>query len=85
MNLVINNTIYTFTETATDTDATPLDAYSESDMNLYMSQPVYGKTIDDCYSMLVSIRNSILLLVFVVFIFEAHKLLKNSFSRHSKC
>lgn len=83
MTITIDNTVYTFT--ATDTDASSTDAFSDCDTNFYLSQPFTGKTIDDCYSMLVSIRNINLLLVFVVFLFEAHKLLKNAFNRHFKC
>lgn len=74
-------------EISTDTDATQTDvpALPEStDDRLYMSQEYHGKTIDDIYSMLVSCRNCLLLLCFIVFIFEAHKLLKNAMRRHFK-
>lgn len=69
----------------TDTDATMTDSHPEAtDDRLYMSQQYTGKTIDDVYSMLVSCRNCLLLLCFIVFIFEAHKLLKNAMKRHFK-
>lgn len=74
-------------EISTDTDATMTDAPPASetaDDRLYMSQQYDGKTIDDIYSMLVSVRNAVLLLCFIVFIFEAHKLLKNAMKRHFK-
>ncbi len=74
-------------EISTDTDATQTDAPAlpeATDEHLYMSQEYHGKTIDDVYSMLVSCRNCLLLLCFIVFIFEAHKLLKNAMKRHFK-
>lgn len=74
-------------EISTDTDATQTDAPAlpeATDDRLYMSQHYAGKTLDDIYSMLVSCRNCILLLCFIVFIFEAHKLLKNAMRRHFK-
>lgn len=72
-------------EISTDTDATMTDSHPEAtDDRLYMSQQYAGKTIDDVYSMLVSCRNCLLLLCFIVFIFEAHKLLKNAMKRHFK-
>ena len=72
---------------STDTDASQTDAPvlpEVTDDRLYMSQTYQGKTIDDIYSMLVSCRNCLLLLCFIVFIFEAHKLLKNAMKRHFK-
>lgn len=74
-------------EVSTDTDATPEDASAlpeAVDDRLYMSQVYHGKTLDDIYSMLVSARNAVLLLCFIVFIFEAHKLMKNAMKRHFK-
>lgn len=72
-------------EISTDTDATMTDSHSEAtDDRLYMSQEYHGKSLDDIYSMLVSVRNAVLLLCFIVFIFEAHKLLKNAMKRHFK-
>ena len=74
-------------EISIDTDATQTDAPAlpeATDDRLYMSQAYHGKTIDDVYSMLVSCRNCLLLLCFIVFIFEAHKLLKNAMKRHFK-
>ena len=74
-------------EISMDTDATQTDAPAlpeSTDDRLYMSQEYHGKTIDDVYSMLVSCRNCLLLLCFIVFIFEAHKLLKNAMKRHFK-
>lgn len=72
-------------EISTDTDATMTDSHPEAtDDRLYMSQEYCGKTIDDVYSMLVSCRNCLILLCFIVFIFEAHKLLKNAMRRHFK-
>lgn len=74
-------------EISTDTDATQTDVptlQEATDDRLYMSQECHGKTLDDIYSMLVSCRNCLLLLCFIVFIFEAHKLLKNAMRRHFK-
>lgn len=74
-------------EISTDTDATLTDAPPASetaDDRLYMSQEYHVKSLDDIYSMLVSCRNCLLLLCFIVFIFEAHKLLKNAMKRHFK-
>lgn len=74
-------------EVSTDTDATPADASAlpeTVDDRLYMSQVYHGKTLDDIYSMVVSTRNAVLLLCFIVFIFEAHKLIKNAMKRHFK-
>lgn len=74
-------------EISTDTDATQTDVPTlpeATDDRLYMSQEYHGKTLDDIYSMLVSCRNCLLLLCFIVFIFEAHKLLKNAMRRHFK-
>ena len=79
--MVLDFLTYTV-EISTDTDATMTDSHPEAtDDRLYMSQEYYGKTIDDVYSMLVS---CLLLLCFIVFIFEAHKLLKNAMKRHFK-
>ena len=74
-------------EISTNTDVTQTDVPTlpeTTDDRLYMSQQYAGKTIDDVYSMLVSCRNCLLLLCFIVFIFEAHKLLKNAMKRHFK-
>ena len=74
-------------DVSTDTDATETDAppvLETTDDRLYMSQTYQGKTLDDIYSMLVSVRNAVLLLCFIVFIFEAHKLMKNAMKRHFK-
>lgn len=71
-------------EISTNTDATQTALPETTDDRLYMSQQYTGKTIDDVYSMLVSCRNCLLLLCFIVFIFEAHKLLKNAMKRHFK-
>ena len=74
-------------EISPNTDATQTDVPTlpeTTDDRLYMSQQYAGKTIDDVYSMLVSCRNCLLLLCFIVFIFEAHKLLKNAMKRHFK-
>lgn len=74
-------------EISTNTDATQTDVPTlpeTTDDRLYMSQQYAGKTIDDVYSMLVSCRNCLLLLCFIVFMFEAHKLLKNAMRRHFK-
>ena len=74
-------------DVSTDTDATQTDAPAmpeTADDRLYMSQEYQGKTLDDIYSMLVSTRNAVLLLCFIVFIFEAHKLMKNAMKRHFK-
>lgn len=82
--MVLDFLTYTV-EISTDTDATMTDSHPEAtDDRLYMSQEYHGKTIDDVYSMLVSCRNCLLLLCFIVFIFEAHKLLKNAMKRHFK-
>ncbi len=84
--MVLDFLTYTV-EISTDTDATQTDAPARpeaTDDRLYMSQEYHGKTIDDVYSMLVSCRNCLLLLCFIVFIFEAHKLLKNAMKRHFK-
>lgn len=70
-------------DTATDTDALTTEILLPDD-TLYMSRVYADKTISDCYSMLVSIRNSVLLLCMIVFLFEAHKILKNAFKRHYK-
>lgn len=57
-------------------------ASSDIDDTMYLSQEYDNKTIDDVYSMLVSTRNSILLLCMIIFLFEAHKILKNAFKKH---
>lgn len=69
--------------TATDTDALTTEILLPDD-TLYMSRVYADKTISDCYGMLVSIRNSVLLLCMIVFLFEAHKIFKNAFKRHYK-
>lgn len=69
--------------TATDTDALTTEIVLPDD-ELYMSRVYADKTISDCYGMLVSIRNSVLLLCMIVFLFESHKILKNAFKRHFK-
>lgn len=72
-----------YIDIATDTDAEDITTeVAVVDDSLYMSQVYTNKTINDCYSMLVSIRNSVILLCFIVFVFEAHKILKNAFKRH---
>lgn len=74
-------------EISTNTDATQTDVPTlpeATDDRLYMSQEYHNKTLDDIYSMLVSVRNAVLLLCFIVFIFEAHKLLKNAMHMHFK-
>lgn len=73
--------------TDTDADATETDAppvLETTDDRLYMSQTYQGKSLDDIYSMLVSTRNAVLLLCFIIFIFEAHKLMNNAMKRHFK-
>ena len=62
---------------ATNTDSTVDDT-------LYLSQEYENINLNDIYSMLVSVRNCLILLIFVVFLFECHKLLKNAFKRHYK-
>lgn len=84
--MVLDFLTYTV-EISTDTDATQTDSPAlpeATDDRLYMSQEYHGKTIDDVYSMLVSCRNCLLLLCFIVFMFEAHKLLKSAMKRHFK-
>lgn len=74
-------------EDATASDATSADATTETvlvDDDLYLSRVYADKTISDCYSMLVSIRNCVLLLCMIIFLFEAHKVLKTAFRRHYK-
>lgn len=82
----------TVVKVATDADAEPTanaladvatetDAYSVYNAP-YLTQQYTGKTVNDVYSMLVSVRNSVLLLVMVVLVFEVHKLAKNAFKRH---
>ncbi len=70
-------------ETATDSDALTTEIVLPDD-ELYLSRVYADKTLSDCYGMLVSIRNSVLLLCMIVFLFEAHKILKNAFKRHFK-
>lgn len=69
--------------TATDMDALTTEIVLPDD-ELYLSRVYADKTLTDCYGMLVSIRNSVLLLCMIVFLFEAHKILKNAFKRHFK-
>lgn len=84
----------TTVEVATDADAEPTanaladiatetDAYTGYDAP-YLTGYYTDKNINDIYSMLVSVRNSILLLVMVVLVFEVHKVAKNAFKRHYK-
>lgn len=53
-----------------------------TDDTLYLSQVYYDKDINDIYSMLVSCRNCIILLVFVILVFGVHNIIKNAFKRH---
>lgn len=62
---------------ATDTDC-------NVDDTLYLSKEYKNVNLNDIYSMLVSVRNCLILLIFVVFLFECHKILKNVFKRHYK-
>lgn len=62
---------------ATDTDC-------NVDDTLYLSKEYENVNLNDIYSMLVSVRNCLILLIFVVFLFECHKVLKNVFKRHYK-
>lgn len=62
---------------ATDTDC-------NVDDTLYLSKEYKNVNLNDIYSMLVSVRNCLILLIFVVFLFECHKVLKNVFKRHYK-
>lgn len=64
-------------DVATDTDCIVDDT-------LYLSQEYENINLNDIYSMLVSVRNCLILLIFVVFLFECHKILKNAFKRHYK-
>lgn len=56
----------------------------KTDDTLYLSESYYGKDLNDIYSMLVSCRNCIILLIFVVLVFEVHKTIKNAFKRYFK-
>lgn len=57
-------------------------AANDIDDTLYLSKEYNDKTINDIYSMLVSVRNSVILLCMMIFLFEAHKILKNAFKKH---
>lgn len=52
------------------------------DDTLYLSQVYYNKDINDIYSMLVSCRNCLILLIFVILTFGVHNIIKNAFKRH---
>ncbi len=64
-------------DVASGTDAVVDDA-------LYLSQVYYNKDINDVYSMLVSCRNCLILLIFVILTFGVHNIIKNAFKRHYK-
>ena len=55
-----------------------------TDDTLYLSQVYYDKDINDVYSMLVSCRNCLILLIFVILTFEIHNIIKNAFKRYFK-
>lgn len=74
-------------ELASTSDAELVANASEGDANdiddtLYLSKEYNDKTINDIYNMLVSVRNSVILLCMMIFLFEAHKILKNAFKKH---
>lgn len=52
------------------------------DDTLYLSQAYHDKDINDVYSMLVSCRNCLILLIFVILVLEVHNIIKNAFKRH---
>lgn len=54
------------------------------DDTLYLSEVYYNKDINDIYSMLVSCRNCLILLIFVILTLEVHNIIKNAFKRHYK-
>lgn len=55
-----------------------------ADDTLYLSEVYYDKDINDIYSMLVSCRNCLILLIFVILTLEVHNIIKNAFKRHYK-
>lgn len=54
------------------------------DETLYLSKEYKDVSLDDVYNMLVSVRNCLLLLIIIIFLFESHKVLKAAFKRHYK-
>lgn len=54
------------------------------DDTLYLSQVYYDKNINDIYSMLVSCRNCLIVLIFVILTLGVHNIIKNAFKRHYK-
>ncbi len=70
-----------------DSDLQGLDVVASgtdvlTDDTLYLSQIYYDKDINDVYSMLVSCRNCLILLIFVILVFGVHNIIKNAFKRH---
>lgn len=77
MRYILSDDIVVDYGVASGTDAT-------IDDTLYMSEVYYNKDINDIYSMLVSCRNCIILLIFVILTLEVHNIVKNAFKRHYK-
>ena len=54
------------------------------DDRLYLSKEYTDKDINDCYSMLVSIRNCVILLIMTIFLFKAYEIMSREFKKHFK-
>lgn len=54
------------------------------DENLYLSKEYSDKDINDCYSMLLSIRNCVILLIMTIFLFKAYEIMSREFKKHFK-
>lgn len=54
------------------------------DDRLYLSREYTDKDINDCYSMLLSIRNCVILLNMTIFLFKAYEIMSKEFKKHFK-
>jgi len=54
------------------------------DDRLYLSKEYTDKDINDCYSMLLSIRNCVILLIMTIFLFKAYEIMSKEFKKHFK-
>lgn len=71
--------MYMFDDDTEEVLATNTDCYYTTEKSTEI------KNMNDIYDVLVDIRNISILLCFIVFVFEAHKLLTKSFRRQFKC
>lgn len=68
----------------TDAEKTDLIFDTDCDNALYLSSSVDGASLNDIYSMLLSLRNCMLAIGFILIMFKCHSVLQIAFKKHLK-